>query len=149
MQYFDDLAIGTIKKARETYTFSADDIKSFAQDWDPMPFHLDESIAEASPIGALFASSIHIIAAAIKLSHSAMEEEVAVLAGLGWTDVNFPKPVLAGDTISVSSELIDKKASQSKPDRGVITTLNRIFNQHGEQVAEYKIKTMLMRNVQA
>ncbi len=147
MQYFDDLHIGDVRESEETFTFTKDGIMGFASEWDPMPLHLDEELAKQSPIGDLFASSIHTIAAAIKLTYTVLEEEVAVLAGLGWTDVNFPIPIKVGDSIRIRSELIEKRESKSKPDRGIITTHTKILNQRGEMAAEYKIKTMVMRKV--
>jgi acyl dehydratase len=148
MQFYEDMPIGMSTESTATHTFTSDEIKSFASTWDPMPFHLDEDVANQSPIGALFASSIHTIAAGIKLTHTCMNEEVAAIAALGWSDVRFPKPVFAGDSVRIRSTVIDKRESQSKPDRGIITTQNTIINQHDETVAEYKIFTLVLKNMQ-
>ena len=72
------------------HTLTAEEIKRFAGEWDPMPFHVDEEMAKLSPIGKLFASSVHTIAIGIRLSHDMMEKDIAVIAGLGWNDLKFP-----------------------------------------------------------
>ena len=145
MQYFEDMQLGVKKTTDASHTVSTDEIKDFAQQWDPMPFHLDEQAASQTPVGVLFASGLHTIAIGIRLSHQLMDEPVAAIAGLGWTDVRFPQPVLPGDTLSMTSELVDKRESRSKPDRGIITSLNQVYNQRGELVAEYKISTLVMK----
>lgn len=145
MLYFEDIHLNQPRHSDETYTVTADDIKQFAAQWDPMPFHLDEEIAKLSPIGKLFASGAHSICIGIRLSHTMMEKDLAVIAGLGWTDVRFPVPVCTGDVLRMKSEIIEKRVSQSKPDRGIIISLNQLINQHDQVVTEYKISTLMMR----
>jgi acyl dehydratase len=74
-----------------------------------------------------------------------MEKDIAVIAGLGWNDIRFPLPVCAGDRLRLKSEIVEKRESRSKPDRGMITSLNTLINQNDEVVAEYKIITMMFR----
>lgn len=145
MQYFEDLEIGHNQKSASRYIVTADEIKSFAGQWDPMPFHVDEALAEQSPLGRLFASSIHTVAIGVRLCHGLMEEEMAVVAGLGWEEVRFPYPVFAGDELWVSTEIVDLRASRSKPDRGIITTQIRVMNQDDTEVASYKIVNLVLR----
>lgn len=145
MYYFEDLQPGVVYTSDETYTFTKDNIMAFAREFDPMPFHLDEDIAKLTPMGGLFASAAQTIAVGIKLSHTLKQEEVAAIGGLGWDDVRFPVPVMAGDALHITSELIDKRESRSKPDRGIVTTQNRLYNQNGELVAEFKIRMMVWR----
>lgn len=145
MQFYEDMPIGLRSESTETFTFTAEEIKSFASKWDPMPFHVDEELAAQSPIGKLFATSIHTIAAGIKLTHSMLNEEVAAIAGLGWNDVRFPLPVCAGDTVRIASEVVDRRESKSKPDRGIVVSQNTITNQHGQVVCEYKISSLVLK----
>lgn len=149
MQYFEDIHLNQPRHSPETYTVTADDIKQFAAQWDPMPFHLDEDVAKLSPIGQLFASGAHSICIGIRLSHSMIDKDLAVIAGLGWNDVRFPAPVCVGDVLRMQSEVIEKKISQSKPDRGIVISLNSLINQCDVVVAEYKIATLMLRNPEA
>lgn len=146
MLYFEDIELNKPRHSEQTYAVTADDIKQFASQWDPMPFHLDEDIAALSPIGKLFASGIHSVAIGIRLSHTMMEKDLAVIAGLGWNDVRFPVPVCVGDVLRMKSEVIEKRVSKSKPDRGLIVSLNQLINQHDEVATEYKITTMMLCN---
>jgi len=132
-------------ESSESYVFTSEEIKSFAGNWDPMPFHTDEALAETSPIGALFACGIHTIAAGIKLSHTLKKTEIAAVAALGWDDVRFFKPVLAGDRLRLKTEVIDKRESMSKPDRGIVVSKLTLINQSNEPVAEFKIASMVLK----
>jgi acyl dehydratase len=143
--YFEDIELHKPRHSDEKYAVTAEDIKQFAAQWDPMPFHLDEEIAKLSPIGKLFASGIHSVAIGIRLSHTMMEKNLAVIAGLGWNDVRFPVPVCVGDVLHMKSEIIEKRESRSKLDRGIIVSLNQLINQNNDVVTEYKIATLMMR----
>ena len=148
MLYFEDIDIGMRQASPAAYTVTKQEIIEFAQNWDPMPFHIDEAVAAQSPIGKLFASSIHTIALGVKLSHSIQSMDLAVIAGLGWQDVRFPHPVCAGDTLRVETEVLDKRESRSKPDRGIMTTEIRIINQDDILCASYSIINLVFRRPQ-
>ncbi|WP_372750181.1 MaoC/PaaZ C-terminal domain-containing protein [Litorivivens sp.] len=145
MRYFDDIVVGTRVEGSSTYTLSADEIKAFAGQWDPMPFHVDEAAAAASPLGVLFASSIHTVAIGVRLSHDMAQEPMAVVAGLGWDSVRFHCPVCAGDTLRVAAEIVDKRVSRSKPDRGVCTTQIELYNQRDELAVSYKVASLVLK----
>lgn len=144
MLYFEDIILHERRESSATHKVTAEDIKRYASEWDPMPFHLDEAVAALTPMGKLFASGAHNIAISIKLSHTMMERQVAAIAGLGWQDVRFPLPVFAGDELRLRTEIVDKRLSQSKPDRGIVTTQMSLLNQEGSVVTEYKILTMVL-----
>ncbi len=145
MQYFEDMPLGSRTESTETYTFTAEEIKEFAAKWDPMPFHLDEELAKNTPVGGLFSASTHNLAVGIRLTHTIMDDDVAAIAALGWNDIKFPKPIFAGDTVRLVTEVVEHRESKSKPDRGIVTSLNQLINQHGELVAEYKVATMVLK----
>jgi acyl dehydratase len=145
MLYFEDILLHEVRESTATHLVTADEIKNFAGEWDPMPFHLDEEVAKQTPMGKLFASGVHSIAISIRLGHTMMDREIAVIAGLGWQDVRFPSPLFAGDTVRLKTEIVDTRVSQSKPDRGIITSLNTLLNQDGVVVTEYKLLSMVLR----
>lgn len=145
MLYYEDVEVGRRVEGAESYQVTAEEIKGFAGDWDPMPFHLDEAAAKQSPIGGLFASSIHTVAIAVRLSHQLQAEPLAAIAGLGWDEVRFPHPVFAGDHLRVVAEVVDKRESRSKPDRGISVNRLSVFNQDAVLVAELKIASLVMR----
>lgn len=145
MRYFEDIVVGNRVVGDDRYTLTAEEIKTFAGQWDPMPFHLDEEVARQSPIGGLFASSIHTVAIGVKLSHAIQQEPMAVVAGLGWDEVRFHQPVFAGDTLRVEAEIHSKRESVSNPERGICVSRIELFNQRDELAVEYKIASLLLR----
>lgn len=145
MLYFEDMLLHEIRHSTATHLVTADEIRNFASEWDPMPFHVDEDIAKLTPMGKLFASGVHSIAISVRLGHTMMDREIAVIAGLGWQDVRFPLPVFAGDTVRLKTEIIDTRVSGSKPDRGIVTTHISLLNQDDAVVTEYKLLSMVQR----
>ena len=142
--YFDDLPVGfTFQTGSATLTAEA--IKRFAQEWDPQPFHLDEEAAKASPYGALIASGFQTILTAFKLSVDANVWSESSLGGPGLKEVLWLKPVYVGDTLRVEAEVVAARVSASKPDRGIVEILNRIFNQSDVLVAQYQGTHILSR----
>jgi len=61
------------------------------------------------------------------------------------TDLRATAPVYGGDTIKVELEVTECKPSLSKPDRGIVTTKQRVVNQEGIVVMEYTVSRMLRR----
>ena len=146
MKFFEDFEIGVVHTSEQDYEISKEELIHFAQQWDPMPFHLDEDIAKQTYVGELFTSSLHTVAIGVKLAHGMKQEEGAVVAGLGWDEVRFHKPVVVGDRLRVRAFIVNKRESKSKPDRGIITTQMELFNQDDETVASYKLSSMVLKN---
>ena len=144
MKYFEDINIGDITDLGR-HTFTADDIKSFATRFDPQLFHVDEEAAARSHFGALCASGWHTAAVWLRLlvDQRRRASEAALARGepvagmgpaLGFRDLKWLKPVYVGDTIAYRSEVIETRASNSRPDRGLMTIRSTGVNQHGDLV---------------
>ncbi|QQN63611.1 MaoC family dehydratase [Bradyrhizobium diazoefficiens] len=144
MRFFDDIEIGQ-RRDIGTYNFTAESIKTFAAKFDPQRFHLDEEEGKNSLFGGLAASGWHVGSACMSLlvadgqrlarEAAGRGEEVAVWGpSPGFRDLRWIKPVLAGDTISYSSVVIDKRASGSRPGWGILTARTAGINQRGEEV---------------
>lgn len=149
MQYYEDLSVGQRHEGEDRYEVTAEEVSAFCNKWDPMPFHIDEEAAKATPVGKLFTSSIHTFAAGVHLSHKMKGEPMAVLAGLGWDEVRFPKPVCPGDSLRVAVSVVDKRESRSKSDRGIVTVKAEIYNQHEELVMSYKVIQLMAKRPSA
>ena len=65
------------------------------------------------------------------------------------TEVKFPKPVFHGDTLNVTTEVLTKRESRSRPDAGIVEFLHKAFNQKGELVAECRRQAMMRRRPKA
>jgi acyl dehydratase len=131
-----------------SYTFEADDIIGFARQFDPQRFHLSEEEGKKSLFGALAASGWHTAAIAMSLFVKARQRENEALIASGQTplrfgpspgvkDIKWPAPVLAGDTVTYRSEVIESRPSASKP--GCVITRGRTWgvNQNGVLVYEF------------
>jgi acyl dehydratase len=147
VKFFEDIVVGErIEVGR--HTFTADDIKAFARKFDPQPFHLDEAAAAASHFGGLCASGWHTAATWMRLmveQHRRADDErrtrgepVAALgASPGFRELKWLKPVFAGDTIAYSTEIIETRASNSRPGWGLMSMRNTGINQNGEPVISF------------
>jgi acyl dehydratase len=147
MKYFEDIQVGE-KKALGRHTFTAEEIKSFAERFDPQPFHLDEAAAAQSHFGGLVASGWHTGSVCIRLIvQSRLREEEAMRArgepigrtgpSPGFRDLKWIKPVYVGDTIAYASEITEKRVVQSLPDKGLVFALNTGTNQDGVLVFSF------------
>ena len=155
MKYFEDIQIGD-KITLDRHTFTADEIKAFAQRFDPQPFHLDEKAAERSHFGALCASGWHTAAVWMRMlvdakrraseAMTARGEPIAAMGpALGFRDLQWLKPVYVNDTIEYHSEIVDKRTSNSRPGLGLVTIHSKGVNQKGDTVISFVSTTFLQR----
>jgi acyl dehydratase len=141
--YLDDLGVGQ-KYTTGSYAVTAEGVKAFAAEFDPQPFHLDETAARNSMFGRLAASGWHTGAISMRLLVQGEMRIAGGLIGLGG-ELSWPRPTYAGDTLHVESEVLDIRVSASKPDRGIVTVRNRTLNQNGEVVQLAVVKMLVPR----
>jgi acyl dehydratase len=131
-----------------SHKFGAEEIKAFARKYDPQIFHVDEEAARKSVLGGLCASGWHTAATWMRLmveyqvredaARRARGEAVATLGpSPGFRELKWLKPVYAGDTIKYSTEIIDKRVSNSRPGWGIMSIHNTGVNQNGEPVISF------------
>ena len=132
IEWFDDLKLGMRFKTGEA-TVSRDDIKRFAAEFDPQPFHLDETAAEETVFKGLAASGWHVAAIAMRLAVEARPFGPHPILGAGVDDLRWTKPVRPGDTLHLEGELVELVPSRTKP-QGIVRIKWTTFNQHGEAV---------------
>src|SRR6266436_5600335 len=132
VEWFDDLKLGMRFKSGET-TISREDIKRFAAEFDPQPFHLDEVAAENTIFKGLAASGWHTAAIAMNLAVQVRPFGPHPLLGLGVDDLRWMKPVRPGDTLHLEGKVIELTRSKTKP-QGIARIKWTAFNQHGEPV---------------
>jgi acyl dehydratase len=141
--YLDDLTVGR-QFATRTVTLTLEGCKAFAIEFDPQPFHLDEAAARESVFGRIAASGWYTAALSMRLL---VEGELTIaggLIGLGG-EMTWPRPVYPGDTLRVETEVLNVRASKSKPDRGIVTVRNQTLNQRGEPVQVAVVKMLVPR----
>jgi len=142
--YFEDFEAGkTIEVGSRTV--SEEEIIDFATRFDPQPFHVDKAAAAQSMYGGIIASGWHTCAMMMRMMVDGFVKDAASLGSPGVDEIRWLKPVRAGDTLTVTTTVLETRLSASKPDRGVVVTMWQAVNQHGEPVATVKGMGMFRR----
>ena len=132
IEWFDDLALGMRFKTADKLV-TREDIKRFASEFDPQPYHLDEAAAERTPLKGLAASGWHTAAIAMRLIVDARPLGRHPLLGTGVDELRWLAPVRPDDVIHLEGEVIELTPSKTKP-QGIARIKWTAFNQHGDAV---------------
>jgi len=132
--YLEDIEVGQAFGGSGRIRVDKERIKSFAAEFDPQPFHLDENAAQASIFGGLAASGWHTAAMTMRLLVDSDFKPAGGIIGAGFQDFRWPRPVRPGDELRVQSEVLEVRPSKSRPDQGIVTVRTTTLNQHGEPV---------------
>ena len=133
MRYFEDFEPGQAREAGP-YVVTREEIISFARQFDPQPFHLDEEAGRATHFGGLVASGWHTAAISHKLLVQGLLADAASLGSPGVDELRWLKPVRPGDALTLRMEVLELLPSRSRPERGSVRCLFSLRNQHGETV---------------
>jgi acyl dehydratase len=142
--YFEDLVVGQLAELG-SHTFTHAEIVDFAKKFDPQPFHLSEEGARDSLFGALCASGWHTSAVWLRLmiDYRRRQSDQLVFRGEtparygpspGFEKIRWIKPVFVGDTINFRTQVHEKRDSKSRPEVGLLLSLNEGHDQHGDLV---------------
>jgi acyl dehydratase len=132
-KYLEDFAPGQIYRSGRKRVDTAD-IKRFAAEYDPQPFHLDEEAARNSFFDGLAASGWHTAALTMRLLVDSDFKAANGLIGAGFDELRWPRPVRPGDEIRVESEVLEVRPSKSRSDIGLVKFRMTTLNQNGEAV---------------
>jgi acyl dehydratase len=141
--YLDDLNIGQ-RFTSATHAIDEAQIKAFAVQFDPQPFHTDERAAERTFFNGLAASGWHTAAITMRLNVESGPPLAGGIVGAGG-ELSWPAPTRPGDILHVESEVVEITPSRSRPDRGTIVMLSRTMNQRGEVVQILKARLVVPR----
>jgi len=141
--YLDDLRAGDRFSSAE-HALDEAQIKAFAAQFDPQPFHLDGQAAKGTIFGGLAASGWHTAAITMKLMVTSGLRIAGGMVGAGG-EVQWPRPTRASDVLHVEMEVLDVRPSSSRPDRGMVTVRSETKNQHGDVVQVLTSKLVLQR----
>jgi acyl dehydratase len=155
MNFFEDHVVGT-RVAIGSHTFTADEIKAFAVQFDPQPFHIDEEAAARSHFGRLIASGWHTAAICLRLlvedRHRRQAElrrrgEAVARTGPspGLRNVQWPQPVYVGDTITYAHEVVELRTVADRGDVGLRVARNIGTNGQGRLVYSVLSSTFIER----
>ncbi len=143
--FFEDLEIGH-REEFGSYDVTREEVIEFASKYDPQPFHLNDEAAKKSVFGGLCASGWHTgsMLMAMMVKHFT-EQGLAVMGSPGLDQIRWKKPVMVGDTIRASTELLELSESKSRPTLGFIKSSYEVYNQKGEVVMTMIGNAMVMR----
>lgn len=131
--FFEDFRPGDLTDTG-SLTVTKEEILSFARQFDPQPFHVDEEAARQSPYGGLIASGWHTAALCMRLIVALLGSGSGSLGSPGVDELRWLKPVRPGDELSVRVEVLEAIPSRSKPDRGLVKLRYTMRNQKSEDV---------------
>lgn len=140
--FFEDLSVGQRFLSR-TRQVDAGEIKSFAREFDPQPFHVDEGAAEATFFQGLAASGWHTAAITMRLVVESVALEGGVIGAGG--EIAWPRPTRPGDLLQVESEILELTPSRSRASRGSAMVRCITRNQRGETVQTLTCRLILQR----
>lgn len=136
--WFDELKVGQSfdHPIRRTVT-ETDNLLFTTLSHNPAQLHLDAEYMKGSEYGRVLVNSCFTLSLMVGVSVGDTTLGTAV-ANLGWDEVRFPKPVFVGDTLNITTEVLELRDSKSRPDAGIVTFLHQAWNQRGELVASCK-----------
>jgi len=144
--YFEELTVGKqFKHAMRRTVTEADNVFFSALTHNPAALHLDEQYCrEHTEFGQRIVNSVFTLGLVVGISVGDTTLGTTV-ANLGWDEVRFPKPVFHGDTIRAESEVLEARASKSRPENGIVVFEHRGYNQRDELVMTCKRSALMLR----
>jgi len=144
--YFEEFHVGQVFQhaIRRTLT-EADNVFFSALTHNPAALHLDEEYCRReTEYGQRIVNSSFTLGLMVGISVGDTTLGTTV-ANLGWDEVRFPKPLFHGDTVRVESEVMELRASNSRPANGIVIFMHRAYNQRNELVAHCKRSALMLR----
>ena len=132
-RYLEDFTVGqTFGSGR--LKVDKEQIKAFAAEFDPQPFHLDENAARDTIFRGLAASGWHTAALTMRLLVDSEIEPAGGIVGAGFDEFRWPRPVRPGDELHIESEVLEVRPSRSRSNQGLIKVRTTTLNQKDEAV---------------
>ncbi len=141
--YLEDLAVGA-RFTSADHLVDAAQIKAFAQQFDPQPFHLDEEAAKDTFFAGLAASGWHTAALTMRLLVTSGIPLADGIIGAGG-ELSWPRPTRPGDVLHVESEVLEITPSRSRPGRAMVAMVCETKNQNGEVLQRFTPKLVVHR----
>jgi len=149
MQYFEDLVVGQTASFGH-YAVTREEVTAFAAKYDAQPFHLSDEAAAQTHFGRLSASGWHTCAMTMAMVVENLKAvEQAGLGAAGVEELRWLKPVYPGDTLRCETEILETRASRSRPEMGSFRSRLIVFNQHDEPVMSFVSIGLIRRRPEA
>jgi acyl dehydratase len=147
--YLEDFEVGRVFEHAIRRTVTEMDNTLFScLTHNPQPLHIDHEFSARTEWGRPLMNSLFTLGLMIGISVNDTTLGTTI-ANLGMTEVRFPKPVFHGDTLRVTTEVLSRRETRSRPDAGIVEFLHKAINQKGEVVAECRRQAMMRRRPKA
>ena len=144
-KYFEDLEVGQrFQHPRGRTVTEMDNVLFSSLTMNTQPLHVDEAFAKDTAFGQRIVNGIFTLGLVVGLSVPDLTEGT-IVANLGYDKIVHPHPVFHGDTIRVETEVLEKRGSASKPDRGIVRLRQIGRKQTGEIVVELERTVMFLK----
>src|SRR5690606_4939225 len=141
-RHYEDLRIGEVIDLGHT-TVSKEMSISFAREFDPSPFHLDEEAAKASLLGGLASSGWQTGGLSLRMLVDSFLSKIASAGGLGFSDLKWKNPVMVGDTIGGTVTIADLRRSGGHPQWGIMSLDFDVRNQKNQPVLTMRLANLI------
>lgn len=143
-RYFEDFVVGHIYEHRPGRTITdTDNVWFTLLTMNTHPAHFDYEYAKATEFGKPLVASPFTVALMVGMSVSDVSQKA--VANLGWDDIRLTHPVFPGDTLYAESEVLETRASNSRPTQGIVTVRTTGRNQHGDIVCTFVRKVLVWK----
>ncbi len=146
--YFEEFSVGQIfdHPIHRTVT-ETDNVLVTTLTHNPAALHLDAEYMKNTEFGKPIVNSCLTLGLMVGISVNDTTHGTTV-ANLGWDEVRFPQPVFPGDTLRIETEVLEVRASKSRPDNGIVIFAHRAFNQDDILVAHCKRSALMLKQPQ-
>lgn len=144
MRAFEDFMVG------EVMTFgpvdvTAEDIRSFAERFDPQPMHLDDDAEQNTVVSGMFASGLHTVCLHMRLFADGVLRDSTSMGSPGVEEVRYLAPVRAGESLTLRVEVVGARPSRSRPEMGLVAFRSQMINARCMPALEMTATLMLGR----
>jgi acyl dehydratase len=141
-RHYEDLAVGEVIDLGHVQV-TKEMITSFAREFDPLPFHLDEKAAKASLLGGLASSGWQTGGLSLRMLVDSFLGQIASAGGLGFSDLKWKKPVMVNDTIGGTVTIVELRRSGTHPQWGIMKLDFDVRNQKNQQVMTMRLANLI------
>ncbi len=144
-KFYEEFEVGQrIQHGTSRTVTETDNVLFCALTMNPQPLHLNEEFAAQTQFGQRIVNGLYTMALVVGLTVGELSEGT-IVANLSYERVAHPNPVFHGDTISVETEVLEKRESRSNPARGLVRFRHVGRKQDGTVVVELERTTLFLK----
>ncbi|QUS41224.1 MaoC family dehydratase [Tardiphaga alba] len=145
---FDDFQTGHFGRFGPRH-ITRDEIIAYAREYDPQPMHLDEEAAKASMLKGLAGSGWHMCSLMMRMIYDGFLHKSASMGSPGVTEMKWLMPFRPGDELTLNVDVLETRASQSRPSMGIVTFRCTMLNAKEQTVSDMTVPIMFGRRTLA